>query len=66
MSDSDTHVIARGEVPDIHHDPSEGPFYTGNFVEGCWACENGCCTQRISYVNETNGAKVFVHGVLRQ
>jgi hypothetical protein len=63
---SDRHVYPLTEAPDIHHDPAEGPFFTGNYEAECWACQNGVCVQRISYVNEVNGAKVVVHGVLRQ
>jgi hypothetical protein len=66
VSNLDRHVYPTIETADIAHDPESGPFYTGNFAEGCWSCENQCCVQRISYVNEITGAKVIVHGVLRQ
>jgi hypothetical protein len=66
LSKLDRHVIPLGEVADIHHNPEEGPFYTGNFEPDCWACQNGVCVQRIAYTNEFNGTKVYVHGVLKQ
>jgi len=58
MSDLDVHCYPCGPNSDhIEHRPDQGPFYTGNFMKGCWACQNDVCFQRVTYENPITGAK---------